>query len=296
MKKREELFAHSDNEGCLAYRKVREAADEPCERVRAQCEDLWCDFAEHADEHFLEEFARNFHQRWFEMYLTVSLIRAGLEVKCSKPGPDVLVSVDGRRIWLKAVCMTAGEAGKPDSVPELKFGTVQKLPIRQYVMRIRNSLDAKAEKFKKYIQDGTVDPCDATVIAVNSGQITFLSADLVECMMRSLYGVGDMVIKIDRNSRRIVDAEHESIQMISKASGAEIGVQPFADGSMKHVSCALASGANAFTVPSTLGGDYVLYPNLSCTTPWARNLLPVAEEWSFKETEDVWSGEKIKQM
>ena len=293
MKKREELFSHSDNRACLAYRKVQEAADERCERVRAQCEDLWCDFSEYADDHFLKEFAVNFHQRWFEMYLTVSLIRAGLAVECPKPGPDVLVSVDGQRIWIEAVCATEGQVGKPDSVPELKFGTVQNVPIEQYVMRIRNSLKEKAEKFKEYIQCGTVDPSDTTVIAINGGQIPFMSADLAECMMRSLYGVGDIVVTISRNSRRIVNTDRESVQTISKTSGAKIGVQPFIDGSMKHVTCVLASGVNAVTVSSTLDGDYVLYPNLSCTTPWVSGLLPLAEEWSFRETQEGWSGARI---
>ena len=293
MKKKEGLFSHSDNEVCLEYRNVSEAADERCERVRAQCEDLWCDFSEHADNHFLKEFALNFHQRWFEMYLTVSLVRAGLKVECPKPGPDVLVTIEGRSIWIEAVCVTAGQAGKPDSVPELEIGKSQKVPIKQYVTRIRNSLEEKAGKFREY---GMVDRCDPTVIAVNGGQIPFLSADLAECMMRSLYGVGDMVATLDKDSGRIVNAERKSIKTISKASGAEIGVQPFADGSMKHVSCALGSWANAFTVPSTLGGDYVLYPNLSCTTPWTKGLLSVANEWSFRETEGGWSGEKIERI
>ncbi len=293
MKKREKLFSHSGNGACLTYQKVQEAGHERYESVRAQCEDLWCDFSEHADRHFRQEFAKNFHQRWFEMYLTVSLIRAGLVVECLKPGPDILVTADGRRIWIEAVCLTGGEAGKPNSVPELKFGTVQNVPIEQYVMRIRNSLNEKANKFRKYIADGIVHRYDYTVIAINGGEIPFWVADVAKCMERSLYGVGDMVFKFDRDSRKIVNAERENIQAIQKASGAKIGVQPFADGSMKHVSYALASWANAFNLPSSLGGDYVLYPNLSSTTPWVGDLLPVVQEWSFRETQEGWSGEKI---
>lgn len=293
MKKRDQLFSHSCYGACLLYRKVREAGDERYERVRAQCEDLWCDFSEHAEKNFLKEFALHFHQRWFEMYLTVSFIRAGLVVKRLKSkGPDVLVTIDGKRIWIEAVCLTGGDAGKPDSVPELKFGTVQDTPVEQYVMRIRNSLDMKANKFKKYVADGIVHRDDYAVIAINGGEIPFWVADVDRCMQRSLYGVGDMVLKFDRDSRKFVDAEHESIQTIQKASGAKIGVQPFVDESMKYVSCALASWADAFNLPSSLGGDYVLYPNLSSTTPWVADLLPVAAEWSFKETQEGWSGKK----
>ena len=45
--------------------------------AKAHCEDLWSDFWEYADEHFVDEFRVNFHERWFEMYLTVSLHSGG---------------------------------------------------------------------------------------------------------------------------------------------------------------------------------------------------------------------------
>lgn len=297
MKMRENLFSHSAKGACLTYRKVRDAADDRYESVRVQCEDLWHDFAEHADVNFLKEFATNFHQRWFEMYLTVFLIRTGFEVKCPKPGPDVLVSVDERRIWVEAVCATQGQAGNPDSVPETKVGKTQKTPIPQYVTRIRSSLEEKAEKFRAYIEKETINRDDFTVIALNVSQISGLTAQhLDRCMLGSLYGVGDMVITFDRKSGRHISTDRENVQTISKTSGAQIGVQPFTDGSMENVSCALASCANAFTLPSTLGDDYVLYPNLSCSTRWTKNLLPVAEDWSFRETKEGWSRKKIDRV
>lgn len=75
-------------------------------KARAHCEDLWIDFQEFADPNFRAEFAYRTHERWFEMYLTVSLIRAGHKVICRKPGPDILLKEDGRRIWIEATCAT----------------------------------------------------------------------------------------------------------------------------------------------------------------------------------------------
>ena len=79
--------------------------------AKAHCEDLWSDFWEYADEHFVDEFRVNFHQRWFEMYLTVSFIRAGLAVESQNSGPDISLALGERRVWIEAVCATEGQMG-----------------------------------------------------------------------------------------------------------------------------------------------------------------------------------------
>lgn len=119
--------------------------DVACAKARAHCEDLWSDFRDFADSNFKREFAINTHQRWFEMYVTVSLIRAG-------------------------------------------------------------------------------------------------------------------------------------------------PVKPFIDGSVEHVSAVLASRADAANLPSQLGDDFVLYPNLTCESPWPRRALCVGREWRFEESDDEWKG------
>ena len=253
MNRSRSLFSYSHNSPCQAYLNVKNADDENSQEAKAHCEDLWHDFSEHADTNFLDEFPARFHQRWFEMYLTVSLIRMGLPVKCPKPGPDIFLSIDGRRIWVEAVCATDGQAGKPDSVPPTEYVKVQEVPIKQYVTRIRNSLDEKERRFRKYINDKTVECGDLQVIAVNSGEVSSLFGNLDVCMMRSLYGIGDMFVNFNKTTGKFGKTSHQSILTIAKTSGAEIGVQPFVDGSMKHVSSALASCANAFNVPSNLG-------------------------------------------
>ena len=101
------------------------------------------------------------------MYLTVSLIRTGHRVECPKPGPDVLLHADERRIWIEAVCATSGKRGLPDSVPEQVMGQVTREPTEQYVLWIRNALDEKQRKYWTYIQSGIVSCDDATCVAIN---------------------------------------------------------------------------------------------------------------------------------
>ena len=70
---------------CHVYDDVRNRVNERCHSVREHCEDLWRDYRKFADENFPVEFALQFHQRWFEMYLSVTLLRRGIAVKCIKP-------------------------------------------------------------------------------------------------------------------------------------------------------------------------------------------------------------------
>ena len=293
MKNEKSLFADSSKPSCLTYQRVLNAEDERCRMVKARCEDLWIDYWKFADENFLDGFRVNFHQRWFEMYLTVSLIRAGLTVESTNSGPDVFATIGERRVWVEAVCATEGQEGKPDSVPPLEFDKAREAPTAQCVMRIRNALEEKARKYEKYLEEGIVDQDDVLVVAISVGQILMLCPDLSEYMKRSLYGIGDIVLTLNRSTRGVVGSNRQHVEKIKKASGAEIGVQPFVDGSMHHVSAVLTSCANALSPLPTLGGDFVLYPNLSCRNLWIRNMLPVAEEWSFEEVEDGWVGEEI---
>ena len=272
-----------------AYDHVRKGVDDRCRSVREQCEELWQDYRELADEHFLVEFAQHFHQRWFEMYLTVSLIRAGIAVECRKPGPDVLAMIDEKRVWIEAVCVGKGQPGKPDSVLEIKSGVVRDVPIREYVIRLRSSLEEKARKFSKYVDDGIVVPKDLAVIATNVGGIPFLGADMDECIKRSVYGIDDMIVSLDRVSGRMIGIGRGNRTSVSKHSGSPVQVQCFADGTMAHISAVLGSGVNAFNLPEELGQDFILYPNVTAEARWPDGLLPLGREWAFKETEDGWA-------
>jgi hypothetical protein len=78
----------------------------------------------HADNEFRMELRRTFDARYWEMYLTTSLIFAGYEVTCPKPGPDVGIIYRGQRIWFEAVAPDCGDPGKPDSVPTKVEGEI----------------------------------------------------------------------------------------------------------------------------------------------------------------------------
>jgi hypothetical protein len=70
--------------------------------ARWHCEYLRIFFESHRDKEFRTELRGNFDARYWEMYLTVSLILAGYAVTCPKPGPDAGIIYRGQRIWFEA--------------------------------------------------------------------------------------------------------------------------------------------------------------------------------------------------
>lgn len=290
-----QLFQVEPANACAAFKNLRAAENDFTVAGRAHCEDLWKDFEGFADPDFVTEFATRMHERWFEMYLTVTLLRAGFAVECRKPGPDVLITVDGRRIWIEATVATPGEPGLPDSVPPRVFGKVTATPIRQMALRVRNALSSKEKVFRGYLDKKIVAPEDLLVLAINVHEIPNLPADMDPVMKRAFYGVGDQVLTISRETLQVVDSNHEQLTHIAKVStGAEVGVQPLIDGSTKHISAVLGSRADAVNLPKEPGGDLLWLPNLTATRSWPTARVPLGDEWSFVSNDGGWDGKRIR--
>ncbi len=280
------LFNSAPESACAAYIAMRERANPIAIEAREHCEDLWRDFAEHADPNFCVEFALRMHERWFEMYLTVALLRAGFDVQCPKPGPDVLLTIDGRRVWIEATCATGGAPGRPDSVPVPPAPTpggpvlVTDRPTDPMTLRIRNSLHAKEQVFQIYIDNGIVQADDVTVVAINVFLIPQAWVDMDDLMRRALYGLGHPTITIDKNTLSAVASGYQERPELEKQStGSPVSVDPFVDGSMPHVSSVLGSREDAYNRPPRLGDGFVIYPNLSAGVLWPERAIQLGQEW-----------------
>jgi hypothetical protein len=102
------------------YRSLRDPPSENARVCRDYCGYLWGRFYPYADEGFVQDFPVHLHQRFWEMYLSVTLLDAGHSIVAPKPGPDFGLILAGQRIWIEAVTATPGDAGKPDSVPRFE--------------------------------------------------------------------------------------------------------------------------------------------------------------------------------
>jgi hypothetical protein len=292
MNTRAELFGSIPENASEFYRKLCLPDEFPRGRVvREHCERLWAIYQPFAEPQFLAEFPVRFHQRWFEMYLTATLIELGADVQhTTPPGPDVLVYVGGRRVWIEAVCATGGEPGLPDSVVQEPCGHV---PWDKIALRIRNSIEEKRNKYVKYLEQGIVSPGEPLLIALNIEQVPYASFDSPSYVFRALYGVGNQVIHLELpkgGPPKAVGTSNEQLLTINKlSSGAPVGTQPFIDASMSTIAGVIVSGHNSGSATHR-PPDFTLYPNLTAATPWVAGALPV-KEWQFRLSDDGWQGE-----
>jgi hypothetical protein len=296
------LFGSTDPTADPFYINVRTSNHPRAMQVREHCERMWAIYHRYADPQFLAEFPRRFHDRWFEMYLTVTLLQQGAQVqKTRPPGPDILVADEGRRIWVEAVCASGGEPGRPDSVAQPQF-----VPGRTVVtdagyeewdkiaLRIRNSIEKKREAYAEYLRVGIVTADDLLVIAVNLDKIPGATLDTQKYILRALFGVGDLQVVINRESREIVGHHNQELISITKSKGAKVGTQPLVDGSMPTISAVLVSEFNAMSAAEKEFIDLTIFPNLTATNPWPQRAL-LFDEWVFQDKgPGGWDGELSK--
>ncbi len=105
------------------------------------------------------------------------------------------------------------------SIKRAKLGekpVARQVPQDQRVLRLRNSLEEKARKYNDYLESGIVGPDDVVAIAINVYAVPGAWADMDDLMMRALYGVGNLVIKLDRDTGAVVGSEHEQLTSIAK--------------------------------------------------------------------------------
>ena len=284
------LFEGNPKNACPTYVAARSGPRDYQIQARANCEDLWRVYEPYADEHFLSQFPLHFHQRWFEMWLTVYLLRAGYDVECRKPGPDIRLQLDGRTIWIEAVCATAGDEGKKDSVPKPVYGRWCRTPMDAYVLRVSNAVAGKADKFKQYIEKGIVGQDDLTVVAINVHEVG-LGPYLEDAMKFALYGSGNLALEIDRFTKELVGTRHEEVFSISKkSSGAAVNVRPLVDDSISHVSAAWGFLGCAANSCSDIASDCIQSPSLTSKNRWPEGQISLGREWIFEEVHGAWQG------
>ena len=304
------LFAKKPNEKtCRTYNNLWCANNKETKAGRKHCEDLWKEFCAHGlnDSNFLTEFRLHTHQRWFEMYLAVSLKGVGLNVKRPpnserEGGPDFLIKNGKRKIWVEAVCSGPGEEGKLDSVPKLQYKSGEQVPARyilpqdQIVLRLHSSLTEKGKKYEDYLEKEIVKQDDVLVVAINIHDVPRAWHQMEPLMMKALYAVRNLGIKArDFNSEEDPVVYCEQRSLIQKTADEKFHVQPFIDGSMQHIAAVLGSSSDMCNLPcGRFGDDFILFPNLTPVpkTKWVEGSIKLGTEWSFQESNGEWKGQK----
>ena len=270
----------------LAYSNIRAPKREGAAIARANCDALWRDFEPYASAHFLSEFPFRFHQRWFEMYLAVALLRAGLEISCPKDNaPDVRVQHrDGRVLWLEAVAPTGGDESNPDRVVYSKAAPGETsvayyVPTQKITLRVSGALHDKAKKLKTYREQKVVAPDDQALVAISVSGIPHGFYDAETYGLAVTYGVGPQFVVIDRESGEAVDSGFHHRPELQRGSGSPVDVAPFLRAEFAHITGALVSSVDAANCAYPPGLEFMLFPNPHGAPPYTERQLPVGREW-----------------
>ena len=266
--------------------------------ARRAVEAMWLPFRHRATNHWLSQFPREPHQRFWEMYLALVLEADGHRLDMPHTarrdeGPDVKLLRDGLpSVVVEAVCATLGDPASPNCVPSFPTSTVDKIEVHMYpeeqvVLRIASVLADKAKQRQRHVASGLVDPASPFVIALNCGGHRELSCGAVEPMaLKALFPVGHPSLSIDTRTFRTVDSGWTTRMAVTKTqveSGAGVAIPTtmFANPAASAISAILCSNANLANHAWLDGGrpshGFSLVRNPFAAHPVPPNLLPVDE-------------------
>jgi hypothetical protein len=244
----------------VGYRNIRDAKKGPLRLARWHCEYLWIIFRQHADNEFQREIRSNFDARYWEMYLTCSLIFAGHSVTCPKPGPDVGIMYKGRRVWFEATSPSCGTPGSADYAGGPVEGPI---PEGKIILRYLNSISTKYnEQYANWLTKNIVSEKDAFVIAINPRKIPWDHRDGdPPRILQAGYTIGTLYGEVERETLKPIRTGYQSRDKIMKASEASVDTGVFQREEYKRLSGLLCSRAEAANRPTKTGGDFQFAPN-----------------------------------
>jgi type I restriction enzyme S subunit len=176
------------------------------------------------------------------------MLQVGLPLTPSRNGPDFLIEVDGRKIWIEVICP------QPTGIPEdwlaQPKGEVVGFPHEAILLRWTSGIKEKAEKLlgntatpsKGYIDKGVVGANDAYVIALNGRLLrgsqfaTITGISQFPFAVEAGFAVGPITIIINRDTMSQAGSGHAHRPVIRKPNGAAVPAYTFLDPSFRPVS------------------------------------------------------------
>jgi hypothetical protein len=235
-------------------------------------ENMWSLYEPYADKDFLQEVRKDFHPRFWEMYLGFSLIKKRISLapyNKRKGGPDLLILSEKLKVWLEAVAPTAGTSA--NAVPEREFGVVRDVPDEQIKLRYCSVIDKKYNQYYKYTEKKIILEDDCYVIAVNGGAIPSASKEIdIPRIVRCVLPFGNEVIEIKLDSLEVLDVHYQYQDASYNKSGSSVSTNIFLNSKYDVISAILFSNVDALNYPNYPGNDFVLIHN-----PIAKNPLPI---------------------
>jgi hypothetical protein len=231
-RKAEDSFFEKGSKESDEYSAIREGRNQWLISVRDSIENIWSQCKPYLDPDVRTDARENFHQRWWEIYLTHLLLDADVQLvrrehrQLRKSGPDLLALVDGRKLWIEAVAASAGEG--PDAVRSSGPPKAPKpFPEKGIMLRFQQAFSTKVCVHTKYVEKDWVSLSDGYIIALNGA----LAERGYPCMQRFprivnalLLGLETerIVIEFDEEKSRVGQSTYEYQTEVEKKSRAPV--------------------------------------------------------------------------
>jgi hypothetical protein len=249
--------------------------------VRAYLEGLWLKFRPYADPHFLDEFARQFFPRFWEMYLGCSLLDTGFSLEPSGgAGPDFRArGPHGELVLIEAAAATAGVSD--DAVPELENDKVVQVLTERIVLRITSAIRTKHEKLLGFVQSKSVPDGAHLVVAVNTGSIGHaVGLFNPPLSVQAVLPIGNLQVMFDREDPDYRQESYAHRSEIQRPSGhSPVSTSFFLDPESSILSGFLYSNASPFSLPRPSGGEFEFIHRPQISVALSRGWFPRGREF-----------------
>ena len=255
------------------YEQVRDLPQ--ARECRRLVEELWQDYAPYSDPNCLSDARNHFHQRFWEMYLCVTMLKRGFVIEqAGGEGPEFSTTIGERKVWFEAIAPLVGSG--PDRVLKLEMGKLNWPSPEPVLMRYTAALSEKLRKYQECRAKGIVSERDGYVVAINANKIPnacFVSLlSLLPYYVQAFLPFGTYTVTINPRTSEKVDEHYQYRNEVKKQSGSAVSTQPFLDPAYVGISAVIHSISNVAGYACSTkkwGDDFEVLHN-----PMAANPLP----------------------
>lgn len=267
----EKLFSDDINPSDELYRIIRD--EERCIKYKSYMENLWEIYHPYADRDFPKQLPQDFHSRFWEMYLTCTLVCNSFKVvpkQTRSQGPDILIDDSLQRIFLEAIAPSEGRNGNPDRVPELQPMKAIVVPDIPIILRYSSAIADKYNKYNTYLKQGIISPSDSYIIALNSCKIDSAIFDQTSTndfprIVKAVLPIGNKAVPISKLSGPIVPWHYQCRSNIYRSSGSAVSTNLFLRPEYENLSGILYSRLDIANRPNQMGDDFIFIHNPKST-------------------------------
>jgi hypothetical protein len=246
-------------------------------------ESLWNRYRDLADPHFREDARNHFLERFWEMYLAVTLRERGFQLtRVDDEGPEFYFLHKDRKVWVEAVA--PGPGNEEDKVPGLFYGEVQEVPTEKILLRFTNALYNKRNQYYKALFKKIIEPNDIYLLAINSRRIPHAPyGNTVPFFVQAFLPFGNLACVMDTKTGNTVETFYQHREKVLKTSGATVPTNAFLNHEFSFISAILHSAVDCVNHPDILGDDFSILHNPTATHPFDRSLFNWCDQIFYQD-------------